>query len=147
MRGGKSFLLAGLLIAITSGIFFWSSGQSSDPVLAASTASISGTVKDDGGKPLRGEPRVWVTSLDTFAKVLTEKNMLLLEMIRNAQPQSLTELARMSDRALPNLSRTLHTMERLGIVEFLEKPNGRKVPTVLCTKVKLEVDFHADKAA
>lgn len=100
-----------------------------------------------GRKSAPGEPRVWVTSLDAFAKVLSEKNMLLLEMIRNAQPQSLTELAKMSDRALPNLSRTLHTMEKLGIVEFLEKPDGRKVPTVLCTKVKLEVDFDATKAA
>ena len=100
-----------------------------------------------GGKPLPGEPRVWVSSLDSLAKVLTEKNMLLLEMIRNAQPQSLGELARLSDRKLPNLSRTLHSMERLGIVELLEKPNGRKVPLVLCTKVKLELDFGASKAA
>ena len=61
MRGRKSLRLAGLLIAITSGIFFWSSGQSSDPVRAASTASISGTVKDDGGKPLRGA-RITVAS-------------------------------------------------------------------------------------
>jgi predicted transcriptional regulator len=87
-----------------------------------------------GGKPLPGEPRVWVSSLESLAKVLTEKNMLLLEMIRNSQPQSLGELARLSDRKVPNLSRTLHTMERLGIVELLQKPNGRKVPTVLYDK-------------
>lgn len=100
-----------------------------------------------GGKPLPGEPRVWVSSLDSLAKVLTEKNMLLLGMIRSAQPQSLTELARMSDRAVSNLSRTLHSMERLGIVEFAERPDGRKVPTVLCTKVKLELDFGSPKKA
>jgi len=94
-----------------------------------------------GSKPLPGEPRVWVSSLDSLAKVLTEKNMLLLEMIRNDQPQSLTELARMSDRAVSNLSRTLHSMEKLGLVEFAERPNGRKVPTVLCRRVKLEVHF------
>ncbi|HJZ43318.1 MAG TPA: MarR family transcriptional regulator [Hyphomicrobiaceae bacterium] len=94
-----------------------------------------------GGKPLRGEPRVWVSSLDSLAKVLTEKNMLLLEMIRSSQPQSLGELARLSDRKLPNLSRTLHTMERLGIVALQEKPNGRKVPTVLCTKVQFVLNF------
>jgi predicted transcriptional regulator len=85
-----------------------------------------------GGKPLPGEPRVWVSSLESLAKVLTDKNMLLLEMIRNAQPQSLGELARLSDRKVPNLSRTLHTMERLGIVALVQKPNGRKAPTVLC---------------
>ncbi len=94
-----------------------------------------------GGKLRPGEPKVWISSLESLAKVLTEKNMLLLEMIRNSQPQSLTELARTSDRAVSNLSRTLHGMERLGLVEFTEMPDGRKVPTVLCTKVKLELDF------
>jgi predicted transcriptional regulator len=56
--------------------------------------------------------------------------MLLLEIIRNSQPQSLGELAKLSHRKVPNLSRTLHTMERFGIVELSESPNGRKVPTV-----------------
>lgn len=60
-----------------------------------------------GEKRLPGEPSVWVSSLESLARVLTEKNMLLLEMIRNSQPQSLSELARISERALPNLSRTL----------------------------------------
>jgi predicted transcriptional regulator len=83
-----------------------------------------------GGKPLPDEPRVWVSSLESLAKVLTEKNMLLLEIIRNSQPQSLGELAKLSHRKVPNLSRTLHTMERFGIVELSESPNGRKVPTV-----------------
>jgi predicted transcriptional regulator len=98
-----------------------------------------------GSKPAPGEPRVWVSSLDSLAKVLTQKNMLLLEIIRNAQPQSLSELARLSDRAVSNLSRTLHSMERLGLVEFAETASRRKVPTVLCTRVKLEV--HLGQAA
>lgn len=100
-----------------------------------------------GGEPLPGEPQVWVSSLESLAKVLTEKNMLLLEMIRGSQPQSLGELARLSDRKVPNLSRTLHTMERLGIVELLEKPNGRKVPTVLCgTKIQFVLHFAPPKS-
>lgn len=95
-----------------------------------------------GEKRLPGEPSVWVSSLESLARVLTEKNMLLLEMIRNSQPQSLSELARISERALPNLSRTLHSMEKLGMVEFREQPNGRKVPTALCSKdVKVEFGF------
>jgi predicted transcriptional regulator len=94
-----------------------------------------------GGKPAPGEPRVWVSSLDSLAKVLSDKNMQLLETIRNARPQSLGELARLSDRKLPNLSRTLHGMERLGIVALEEKPNGRKVPTVRYSKVQVVLDF------
>jgi predicted transcriptional regulator len=94
-----------------------------------------------GGKPLLGEPRVWVSSLESLAKVLTDRNMLLLEMIRNSQPQSLGELARLSHRKVPNLSRTLHTMQRLGIVELLKQPNGRKVPTVTYN-TKIEFVLH-----
>jgi predicted transcriptional regulator len=62
-----------------------------------------------GGKLLPGEPKVWVSSLESLAKVLSDKNMLLLQMIRNSHPQSLTELARLSGRAVSNLSRTLHS--------------------------------------
>ncbi len=94
-----------------------------------------------GGKPSHGEPKVWVSSLDSLAKVLTESNMRLLRQIKATSPQSLTELARQSGRSLSNLSRTLHTLERLGIVAFVEKADGRKVPTVLYAKVQLVVDF------
>ena len=99
-----------------------------------------------GGKALPEEPKVWVSSLETLAKVLTENNMRLLRLIRSSRPQSLTELARQSGRSLPNLSRTLHTMERLGIVEFVEKPDGRKVPVVLYTKVQFVLDFAASRS-
>jgi predicted transcriptional regulator len=91
-----------------------------------------------GGKVQPGEPKLWVSSLESLAKVLSDKNMLLLQMIRSSQPQSLTELARLSGRAVSNLSRTLHSLERLGLVEFRETSRGRKVPTAIYTKVKLE---------
>jgi predicted transcriptional regulator len=94
-----------------------------------------------GAKPLPGEPKLWVSSLESLAKVLSERNMLLLQMIRNSHPQSLTELARLSGRAVSNLSRTLHGLERLGLVEFEEKSRGRKVPTAVYTRVKLECTF------
>ena len=91
-----------------------------------------------GGKMLPGEPKIWVTSLESLAKVLSDKNMLLLMMIRNSHPQSLTELARMSGRAVSNLSRTLHSMQRLGLVTFEEKAGGRKVPVAMYVNVRLE---------
>jgi predicted transcriptional regulator len=94
-----------------------------------------------GGKPLPGEPKLWVSSLESLAKVLSERNMLLLQIIRSSRPQSLTELARLSGRAVSNLSRTLHGLERLGLVAFEEKSRGRKVPTAVYTKVKLECTF------
>jgi predicted transcriptional regulator len=96
-----------------------------------------------GEKPLSQEPRVWVSSLDALLRVLTEKNMLLLEIIRNSQPQSLTELAQKADRALPNVTRTLRSLERLGIVAIEVKEDGKKVPIVLWQGDKVELDFEA----
>ena len=100
-----------------------------------------------GEKPSANEPRVWVSSLDALFKVLTEKNMLLLEIIRNSQPQSLTELAEIAHRALPNVTRTLRSLERLGIVEIEERKDGKKVPIALWEGDKVELDFEAAKKA
>lgn len=86
-----------------------------------------------------GEPRHWVSSLEGLAKVLSERNMLLLEMIRNTRPKSMTELAKLSGRAKSNLSRTLHTMESLGLIELTVVTGGKKIPTV--TYDKLTFDY------
>ena len=84
------------------------------------------------------EPRHWVSSLESLAKVLTDRNMLLLEMIRNTQPQSMAELAKRSGRAKSNLSRTLHTMESLGLIELSVVTGGKKVPTVIYDRLTFD---------
>ena len=91
-----------------------------------------------GKRPLQpGEPKIYVSSVEALAKILSYDNMLLLDMIRNFQPQSLTELAQLSDRAKSNLSRTLHSMEKLGLIELREE-DGRKIPKTLYDKVRVE---------
>jgi predicted transcriptional regulator len=58
-----------------------------------------------------------------------------------ANPASLTELSVTSGRAKSNLSRTLKTMERYGIVYF-EKGDGREVaPRVNYSGISLEMSF------
>ena len=64
-------------------------------------------------KPRPGEPEVWFASIESFAKVLSDRNRALLRLIMEEDPQSLTALARISGRAKSNLSRTLHTLERV----------------------------------
>jgi predicted transcriptional regulator len=91
-----------------------------------------------GGLFAAGEPRHWVSSLDALARILSEKNMVLLEMIRESQPQSVAELAKLSGRAKSNLSRTLHSMESLGLIELREATRGRKLPTVVYDVVKVD---------
>lgn len=42
-------------------------------------------------KPKRGDPKVWFTSIESVAQVLSSNNMLLLNMIARSQPASLAE--------------------------------------------------------
>ena len=84
------------------------------------------------------EPKVWFTSMESLAQVLSTKNTLLLELIRRARPASLKELAQLSGRAVSNLSRTLRTMERYRLVTLTESEGGTLVPVVPYDRLMLE---------
>ena len=89
------------------------------------------------------DPDIWFTSVESFAKVLSERNRELLALIAERQPDSLDSLAAASGRAKSNLSRTLHTMARHGLVR-LEKAEGRKLrPVVTFEKVELRLALAA----
>ncbi len=89
--------------------------------------------------PAKGEPKVWFTSIESIAKLLSEHNRHLLELIAREQPGSLTELAEMAGRSKSNLSRTLKTMSQYGIVELQRGVRGRLVPRVPYDQVRLDV--------
>lgn len=69
-------------------------------------------------KPRPSEPKIWFTSMRSLAEVLSDDNRALLRVIREQKPESLTQLAEFTGRAPSNLSRTLKTMERYGLVEL-----------------------------
>lgn len=78
-------------------------------------------------------PTVWFPSMATMAAVLSEDNQALLRIIRDAKPKTLTELAALSGRQVPNLSRTLRMMEGYGLVS-LHKAVRETRPTALATE-------------
>ena len=69
-------------------------------------------------KPARDEPKVWFTSIESFAKVL-------------------------SGRSKSNLSRTLKTMSLYGLVELNAGERGTLVPRVPYDQVRLDVSLTA----
>jgi predicted transcriptional regulator len=79
-------------------------------------------------KPKPGEPKVWFSSMKSLAEVLSDNNIRLLKLINEHHPETLGELARLSGRHASNLSRTLKTMEKYGIVEL--KRHAQKVQAV-----------------
>ena len=92
-------------------------------------------------KPSKGEPTVWFTSIESFAKVLTGRNRELLVTIAREKPDSLTELAELAGRSKSNLSRTLKTMSGYGLVELKRGQRRTVVPRVPYDRVSLDVSL------
>lgn len=92
-------------------------------------------------KPAKGEPTVWFTSVESFAKVLSPRNQELLALVAREKPESLTELAEIAGRKKSNLSRTLKTMSQYGLVELGVGERGRLIPRVAYDRVRLDVSL------
>ena|ERR1035438_8113455 len=88
-----------------------------------------------------GDPKVWFTSTESFAKVLSNRNRALLATITSTQPTSLQELAERTGRKASNLSRTLKTMEQYGFVRLHRGERGRIRPEVPYHSISLELAF------
>jgi predicted transcriptional regulator len=90
--------------------------------------------------PAADEPKVWFPSTESFARVLSAKNRALLATIAETHPDSLEALAAQTGRAPSNLSRTLKTMERFGLVVLHRSERGRGIrPEVPYRRIELEL--------
>jgi predicted transcriptional regulator len=94
-------------------------------------------------KPSKNDPKVWFTSPESFAKVLSNKNRALLNMIAATSPQSLHDLAARTGRKTSNLSRTLKTMERYGFVRLHRGARGKIRPEVPYRTISLTLALEA----
>lgn len=74
-------------------------------------------------KPKPGEPKIWFTSMKSLAEVLSDQNRALLKVIRESSPDSIAVLANATGRQPGNLSRTLKTMSRYGLVDLRRERN------------------------
>ena len=83
-------------------------------------------------------------SLDTLARLLSERNIGLLKQIKDSAPRSVAELARLSGRPKASLTLTLRRFEKFGIIEFREIDGKRKVPVVVCDRLMLGLDIDSD---
>ncbi len=84
-------------------------------------------------------PSIWFPSPASLAAVLSDDNRRLLRPIHDRQPKPLTDLAELSGRKVPNLSRTLRLVADYGLVSL--QRNVRDVqPTALATKFPVVLD-------
>lgn len=114
-------------------------GIASFEAMKARTLAIAkGTLK-----PKAGDPTVWFTSPESFAKLLSNRNRALLGVIAATRPQSLSVLAAATGRTPGNLSRTLRTMARYGLVRLHKGRRGAVRPEVPYRDVRLEMQISA----
>lgn len=76
-------------------------------------------------------------------RALTPENCRLLALIHRHRPQSITELCRLAARPQPNVSRSLASLERAGIISMVgtrpKKPE-LAIPRVIIELVDLQAD-------
>ncbi len=87
-------------------------------------------------KPKPGEPKIWFTSMKSVAEVLSDQNRTLLKLIRETKPDSMAALAKAAGRQPGNLSRTLKTMSRYGLVD-LQRNKTQVRPVVKATGFRI----------
>jgi predicted transcriptional regulator len=87
-------------------------------------------------KPKAGEPKIWFTSMKSVAEVLSDQNRALLKVIRETNPDSMAMLAKTTGRQPGNLSRTLNTMSRYGLVD-LQRDKTHVRPVVKATGFRI----------
>ena len=98
-------------------------------------------------KPAADDPKVWFTSTESFAQILSSGNRELLRVIDEQSPGSLEELSRITGRSKPSLSRTLKTMANYGLVRMDPGEGQKVVPKVLHDRVALELPLIERRAA
>ena len=91
------------------------------------------------------EPKIWFTSIKSFASVLSVENRALLRIIHDSKPQSIADLELTTGRKASNLSRTLRTMAHYGLVRLEEGAQGRGrravKPVAVARSVNLTLDI------
>ena len=80
-----------------------------------------------------------VESVETLLRLLTPKNRELLAIIRDRKPGSIAELAEMTGRKPPNVTRTLGKLEAIGFVR-MKTVKHRKVPTAAVRAFRISID-------
>jgi predicted transcriptional regulator len=90
-------------------------------------------------KPPKYASGVSFDSVETLLRLLTPKNRELLAIIRDKNPQSIAELAELTGRKSPNVTRTLGKLEAVGFIR-MKTVKRRKVPTTSVRALRISID-------
>jgi len=93
-----------------------------------------------GERPARADAaRPSFNSVEAVVRLLTSENRHLLAVIRDRKPGSVAELAQITGRAQPNLTRTLAKLESAGFIK-MKTIGRRKALSAAVKKIIVEID-------
>jgi len=93
------------------------------------------------GKKFDKSRGVYFTSLEAIRKVLTEKRLQLLHVIKEQKPDSVYNLSKIVKRDIKNVNDDLHLLKDIGLVSITKARKGRErvIPRVNYDKIQLEI--------
>jgi predicted transcriptional regulator len=92
-----------------------------------------------GGKQVKlEEPQYSFTSFEAFRKAMTPQRFALLKVIREKRPESIKELAAITNRDMKNISEDVKILLDMDLIE-MEKHGKNKAPRLHYNGFKLEV--------
>ena len=80
-------------------------------------------------------------SVEALVKLLSPENLAVLQAIGREKPESMRRLAELTGRKQSNLSRTLKKFEHAGLIRFVAGPGRMRIPLLVASKVRLEIDL------
>jgi predicted transcriptional regulator len=77
-----------------------------------------------------------------LSRLLSPKNLELLEMISEHEPESIREAATLVDRDYKQVHRNLTELDSIGVIEFeAGGPGGAKTPTLAYDGLEIDLPF------
>ncbi|WP_298157534.1 hypothetical protein [Ferrovum sp.] len=84
-------------------------------------------------------------SVEAVIRLLTPENRFMLATIDEKKPESVADLARLVNRAEPNVSRTLGKLEAFGFVRLRQGAGKSKIPEVAIHRLTVDMDICAQQ--
>ncbi|MDA8414137.1 MAG: helix-turn-helix domain-containing protein [Desulfobacteraceae bacterium] len=110
--------------------------KSHDQTLHECTEIMDAVIR--GEKVKQEEPQYSFTSFEAFRKALTPQRFALLKVIREKQPESIKELAAITNRDMKNISEDVKVLLDMDLIE-MEKHGKSKAPRLHYDGFRLEV--------
>ena len=117
-------------------------------VTVRSTEEFAETVSEsiaalEHGERVESGPTLAFRSYDDLMETLTPRVLDLIEAVRQEEPASINETARIVDRDVKNVYEELNRLAQLGIIVF-EAEGQRKRPVVWFDELRITLPFDSE---